>query len=259
MSSNFNPIIENISVIVSKTELKDFNFKCLYRQWDGFVFFLSGKGIFVDKNGQKINIEQGSMLILEKGEKYQIYSEAPCSYITSGFNFSLETKKFLTSLPKVIPLNQKLQNKIIETCQVWKRHSWDSFARCKIFLLSLYVELYDLYVIKKDTFNSDVEKTKKYISENFGKEFSFKALFSNLATSPSSLRTKFKEETGETILNYREKCRIQNAVEMLESGNFTLTEIADELGYWDVYHFSKSFKKKKGLAPGKYYKLSKKP
>ena len=52
-----------------------------------------------------------------------------------------------------------------------------------------------------------------------------------------------------TLTGYRDNLRMENAEEMLKSKNFTITEIALELGYCDVYHFSKAYKKIKGIPP----------
>ena len=60
------------------------------------------------------------------------------------------------------------------------------------------------------------------------------------------------KQTGMTVLQYRDSLRIAAAKEMLESGYFTASEIASELGYCDVYHFSKSFANQVGLSPRKW-------
>ena len=53
---------------------------------------------------------------------------------------------------------------------------------------------------------------------------------------------------------YREKVRCEVARGMLISDIFTVTEIAEELGYCDIYHFSKEFKKQTGFSPSVYKK-----
>jgi len=70
--------------------------------------------------------------------------------------------------------------------------------------------------------------------------------------SMSYLRTRFLKQTGQTIGKYRDSLRIAAAKEMLESKYFTVTEIANELGYCDVYHFSKVFSTYVGMSPTKW-------
>ena len=57
-----------------------------------------------------------------------------------------------------------------------------------------------------------------------------------------------------TITQYRDNLRINVAKELLESGHFSVTEISIELGYCDIYHFSKIFKQIVGISPQKYIK-----
>ena len=63
----------------------------------------------------------------------------------------------------------------------------------------------------------------------------------------------FKANRADEI-SYRDNLRIIAAKEMLESGIFSATEIAAELGYCDIYHFSKVFKKYVGVSPTEYNK-----
>ena len=72
--------------------------------------------------------------------------------------------------------------------------------------------------------------------------------------SVSHLRSKFLKVTGLTIIGYRDKLRIDAAKELLQCGYFDIGEISTELGYCDVYHFSKAFKKYVGLSPTKWLK-----
>lgn len=67
-------------------------------------------------------------------------------------------------------------------------------------------------------------------------------------------RAIFRKSTGMTILGFRELQRINEAKQMLSTSLFSQKEIAYELGYHDVYHFSKAFKKITGFTPGKYEK-----
>lgn len=50
------------------------------------------------------------------------------------------------------------------------------------------------------------------------------------------------------IINFR----IQYACELLKSGKYRISDVADIVGYRDVYYFSKSFKKIKGVSPSEY-------
>jgi YesN/AraC family two-component response regulator len=72
--------------------------------------------------------------------------------------------------------------------------------------------------------------------------------------SPVYISKIFKEETGESPINYLIKIRLEKAKDILLNGNGgSIKSIANQVGYDDVYHFSKLFKKYYGISP-LYYK-----
>ena len=59
----------------------------------------------------------------------------------------------------------------------------------------------------------------------------------------------FKEQTGETFVNYLNNTRIHAAVRLLSSTSMKTYEIAEAVGFSDYHHFTKTFKKVTGLTP----------
>ena len=77
----------------------------------------------------------------------------------------------------------------------------------------------------------------------------------NMYLSPVYISKIFKEEMGESPINYLIKIRREKAsLMLLESDMLSIKEIADQVGYDDVYYFSKLFKKYYGSSPLYYRK-----
>ena len=73
--------------------------------------------------------------------------------------------------------------------------------------------------------------------------------------SPVYISKIFKEETGESPINYLIKIRLEKARDILiKDDNSSIKSIANEVGYEDAYHFSKLFKKYYGISPLYYRK-----
>lgn len=65
-------------------------------------------------------------------------------------------------------------------------------------------------------------------------------------------RRLFYQEYGMTPKQYMIDLRLQNAVSLMDTGYFTLQEIAAQCGYTDYKYFSVEFKRHKGCSPSEY-------
>lgn len=59
----------------------------------------------------------------------------------------------------------------------------------------------------------------------------------------------FRSHTGTSPANYIIECRMQRARALLESSPMRIGEIAQALGYSDVYYFSRQFRERMGVSP----------
>jgi YesN/AraC family two-component response regulator len=75
-----------------------------------------------------------------------------------------------------------------------------------------------------------------------------------VAMSMARSESKFKLETGLTLIDYLNKHRIQKAMEMLENGEVKIYEISEKVGFASSQYFSKVFKKYTALTPIEYRK-----
>ena len=72
--------------------------------------------------------------------------------------------------------------------------------------------------------------------------------------SKNYLNTLFKSKVGKTIIQYITDYKIDRAKLLLQNSQETIESIANQLGYYDQYHFSKAFKKTTGIAPTQFRK-----
>jgi AraC-like DNA-binding protein len=62
----------------------------------------------------------------------------------------------------------------------------------------------------------------------------------------------FKKEAGMPIHEYVVRSRLKKAATMLQETSMTVTEIADELGYASIHHFSRQFARFYSVSPTRY-------
>ena len=70
--------------------------------------------------------------------------------------------------------------------------------------------------------------------------------------SPEYAGRLFKKMTGITFSDYLTRCRIGLACVQLKNSAVSISEIAADLGYYDLAYFDKSFKKILGISPRTY-------
>lgn len=249
MKERFELDIKDIQIIVHKKESENFIFNNPEREFDGFVMITSGNGIFTDPQRVRHTISKGDMIIANFKDKYTIEFDEPCSYVTTGL--TLDTDK--TLLPFLHRCSKTEYDEILNICKIWQSRSWDSYAKCRIRLLNFYLNIINIDSLYEHV-DSDIKKALEYIHNHFKTNFSGNDLSNFCLVSLSYLRGKFLRQTGNTIVKYRDSLRVEAAKEMLKSGCFTVTEIANELGYCDVYHFSKAFSAYTGFSPTKWRK-----
>lgn len=72
--------------------------------------------------------------------------------------------------------------------------------------------------------------------------------------SPAALLKHFKRYTGETMISFLTRQKINYACNMLKTTNYTTAYIANELNYNSLSHFNKVFKQHVGCTPNEYRK-----
>ncbi|MES2694372.1 MAG: AraC family transcriptional regulator [Verrucomicrobiota bacterium] len=70
--------------------------------------------------------------------------------------------------------------------------------------------------------------------------------------SYENFRKRFAALTGESPGQYQKRRRLEWACAAIYQGGHTIKQIADELGFCDVFHFSKAFKQVVGTTPSEY-------
>jgi AraC-like DNA-binding protein len=105
--------------------------------------------------------------------------------------------------------------------------------------------------------NSMVSQAKSIMYKHINGAIDLVEIASNLGVSYSKFRIDFKKQTGVSPLQYHLLLKIEKSKELLLNTKKSQKEIAFELGFESDVYFNRLFKRKTGLAPGKFRDLSK--
>lgn len=101
---------------------------------------------------------------------------------------------------------------------------------------------------------SKVHALLDYVQQHYTGKLTSGGIEAHFEANYDYLNRVFKEHTGDTIMRYANKIRIQHAQELIRATTMGFGEIGYLVGLEDPYHFSKVFKQYAGLSPMQYYK-----
>lgn len=96
-------------------------------------------------------------------------------------------------------------------------------------------------------------RAKRFISDNFSNpELSLKSVADYVGLNEKYFTTKFTQKTGSTFRDYLTKLRVEKAKILLKTTDLKIYEICESIGYNNVEHFNRMFKRLTDVSPGVY-------
>lgn len=97
-----------------------------------------------------------------------------------------------------------------------------------------------------------MQHINRYVICNYHKNITVADVAKTVHMNTSSFCVFFKREKGKTFVSFLNEFRIQSACKMLEETSLSIAEICYAVGFNDVPHFTRTFKKIKAITPSKY-------
>jgi len=100
--------------------------------------------------------------------------------------------------------------------------------------------------------HAKIEQAKQFIDRNYDKKVTLDDVAGQLCLSPKYFSRIFKEITGQGFNECRLSVKIAQACKLLKNSDYTVTEIADRLGYKNLESFIRIFDKMMKASPTEY-------
>ena len=102
-----------------------------------------------------------------------------------------------------------------------------------------------------------IQRIETYLSENYrDADFTVQRAADHFSLSISNLSHYFKNHVGVSVSEYVERLRMHAAQEMLAKTDYSVGQIASEIGYAQPATFMRAFKKVCGMSPTAYRNLT---
>lgn len=247
---------------------------------DNRLFYCTdGNGIIeTEKNVYKM--QKGNLLLLPAGTKYLLRTPTEDTvYSSVNFDYTFE-HSFITYPVPPIPVANFQEKHLIETIKfsdcselnaiLYLREIYNvapkmdelisSFQKKKLhfeielsgLLLKILVECLRFNKIAVPRQHNAVNSILQYIREHCDQPLTNQEIAMRFGYNKNYISELIKVSTGFPLHKYVLNIRINRAIELLENSKNNIGEIAEICGFYDVYHFSKTFKAITGVPPSKY-------
>ena len=214
--------------------------------------------------GQDLLLKQGDLMIYGPGQWHMQYADIGVAprYVTISFASrgnrlnALLNRKF-TAPQKAVTL---LQNMLREQ-ETTDALSGDIIL-CQLNLLLLLLlrettaptggKLQTANAVHSE--NEIIRQAQQFISSHIREKLSVPLVARQMDVSPSYLTALFHKNLQISPGEYIRRIKLQESKQMIRENNLNFTEIAAELQYSTVHHFSRQFKEKFGITPTEYAK-----
>lgn len=211
-------------------------------------YVLRGHGAFLS-GAQEYALKPGDLFIIRPGETtfYKADEQDPWEYVWVGFDCAQAFAPLLApdtlSIPSALPVFQKIAG-----CHQEPMKNW--------FICARLYELFSLLAIvqgeNERTEQRYVSKAVNYIQSNYSQPMRVEAIASGLGLSRHYFSRIFKAATGFSPQEYIVSFRLSRAAQFMTVEGLSPGEAARQVGYPDVYSFSRMFSRRYGLPPGRY-------
>lgn len=139
------------------------------------------------------------------------------------------------------------------------REEKDGFFEC---IRCLIVQLFIITmrkIGKKDGAKNEsnvIKEIIEYIKTNYNEHISLGDIAKKYNYSLSHISKKFSNEVGVGFTQYLQKIRIEQSCRLLETGQYTVSEVASLVGYTNIKFFNKVFKETLGVNPREFKKIN---
>lgn len=250
------------------------------------VIYMQEGNIFANVEGKEYYMSEGDILFIFNDQIHSFYASSSNDAIVVGIKFNLSRLEITSSTtPKLydLLLIAKEKNANVRfNIQNNKESMWPSlFAICKEELsakqigfdivVHAHLCLFVTELIRKwseegvdfttpsgykhkDDIN--IRNILEYIDEHLDENLKVEELAKRCNMSYSNFAKCFKEMYGRSCKEHLELLRVEKSDQLLISTDMSLSDIAVELGYSDLSHFIRIYKKYKGTTPGKKRTMS---
>ena len=217
------------------------------RSYNALSYRICGNADFT--HGDKtLHVKSGDVIFVPKGYDYHLSARDEKLIVV---HFEIENQKD-ADIDFIAPIDRSyFHSKFCTLYDLWSKKQIGYRYECTSILYKILSKLYkQKYEKKIDAVSDSLNDAIEYIHDHFTEpELSISNLASAAGISDTYFRKLFVSSFGITPLKYINDLRLSYAFELLNSGYFSVSEIAEKCGFDNQKYFSTFIKKQTGKPP----------
>ena len=225
------------------------------RRHSGLLYTTQGEETYTFSD-QTITASPDTVLYLPRDEAYTITLSGESSTVIY-FDFEPPMPSDIPPLLISVGAFPALRSAFSDAEHEWSRRRKDSVATC----FSLFYKILSLLIRAEEARTHGAEYARisdavQYLHTHYtDPDFRIGELAKISDMSVRYFEMLFLECMKRTPKEYVLQLKLDLARELLQNEKNTVTDVAARLGFGDIYHFSRTFKKKTGYTPTEYRNL----
>jgi YesN/AraC family two-component response regulator len=216
-------------------------------------------------NGHSFPIQKGSCFLIQPGDRpaatqdpkdrlQVVYIHFQCTSEDNTLVSSEELPQRYTTITETYHF-EMLLNRILELEErnaMWKDDEFNFIMK------QLCIQLYRQQSMEEQKLGTTgkhgqlILRVISHVKDAPGYRISNQELAAKVDLSPEYLNKIFKRHMGISLKQYITNARLERALYLLQETSMNVTQVAEALGYANVYFFSKQFKKRHGHPPSHF-------
>ncbi|MEN6407392.1 MAG: AraC family transcriptional regulator, partial [Thermoguttaceae bacterium] len=257
-NDHFDAMVGAMGFVVRRDPNRDWEIANLVNNRYHILAYAAGGRAYYRCDGEDFTVSKGSLLFFPKGHAHSAKSDPnmPWSFFSAAFDlqyFDPQVAAAMESLPHHVVVRNagELSGLFSELERLWVVRELGFLLRCR----SIILQLLHIFLRTCCSDASTVSHARRLapivamLQGNPSKTFPIEDLAEMADLSPSRFRVLFREYTGHSVVQYQNWLRVNRAKDLLLSGEHSVTQAAKEVGFVDVFYFSRLFKKLTGYNP----------
>ena len=243
--------------------------------YDCRLFYVCKGNGQISAGGKVYDLAPNDMIIFQSGINYQLLTpDNNVTYLALNFDFSFDNCDKVIPIPPA-PAKHFNSDALLETVHftnfapfngvfyinnissvksdlekieyTYRRQKRFYELKASALLQSVFVKSARLSsLINEESHKnaSDINEIIDYIHNNFNKKISNEHIGKIFNFHPNYVNSLIKNHTGHSLHGYLLTVRVSRAIDLLESTNLKISDIAIQVGFDEITHFSRYFKKK---------------